>query len=94
MNWCTTAIPICPVWAPHSLVALALQPLFTGRLVFRMPQRLVLVMLALLLPLSYSTANASSYWVNDLVLFEHAHRVAPQNATARNNYAVQLSRIR
>jgi len=73
------------------LVALALQPLCKGRLVFGMPQRLVLAMLALVLPLSYSTANASSYWVNDYVLFEHAYRVAPQNATARNNYAVQLA---
>ena len=74
------------------LTALALQPLFHGRLVFGLPQRLVLVMLALILPLSYSTANASSYWVDDSVLFEHAHRLAPQNATARNNYAVQLAR--
>ena len=74
------------------LVALALQPLFKGRLVFGLPQRLVILMLSLVLPLSYSTANASSYWVNDLVLFEHAHRLAPENATARNNYAVQLAR--
>jgi len=74
------------------LVALALQPLFTGRLVFGVPQRLLAVMLALVLPLSYSSANASSYWINDYVLFERAHRLAPQNATARNNYAVQLAR--
>jgi protein O-mannosyl-transferase len=73
------------------IAALALQPLFKGRLVFGMPQRLVLVMLAIILPLSYSAANASSYWVDDSVLFEHAHSVAPQNATARNNYAVQLA---
>ncbi len=73
------------------LVALALQPLCKGRLVFGMPQRLVLALLPLVLALSYSTANASSYWVNDYVLFEHAYRVAPRNATARNNYAVQLA---
>jgi tetratricopeptide (TPR) repeat protein len=63
-----------------------------GRLVCRMPQSLVLVVLAILLPLSYSTANASSYWVDDLTLFEHASRLAPENSLARNNYAVALSR--
>ena len=73
------------------IVALALQPLAKGRLVFRMPQRLVLVMVALILPLSYSTANASSYWVNNFVLFEHAQSIAPRNAKARNNYALELS---
>lgn len=73
------------------LAGLALQPLFRGRLVFRMPRSLVLVMLAMLLPLSYSAANASSYWRNDSLLFEHANRVAPQNITARNNYALQLA---
>jgi tetratricopeptide (TPR) repeat protein len=74
------------------IAGLALQQLCSGRLVFRMPQRLVLVVLAILLPLSYSTASASSYWHDDLVLFEHAHQVAPQNTTARNNYAIELSR--
>jgi tetratricopeptide (TPR) repeat protein len=74
------------------IVALAVHPFFRGRPVFRMPQGMLLVTLALLLPLSYSTANASSYWVNDFVLFEHAHRMAPENATARNNYAVQIAR--
>jgi tetratricopeptide (TPR) repeat protein len=73
------------------LAGLALQPLCKGRLVFRMPQSLVLAMLVLLLPLSYSTANASSYWADDTLLFEHAHQVAPQNTTARNNYALQLA---
>jgi hypothetical protein len=73
------------------IAGLALQPLCKGRLVFRMPQQLVLVMIAIILPLSYCTANAASYWVNDSVLFEHAHSMAPQNATARNNYALQVA---
>ena len=73
------------------LAGLALQPLCKGRLVFRMPQPLVLVMLAIVLPLSYSAANASSYWADDSLLFEHAHGIAPQNLTARNNYALQLA---
>jgi Flp pilus assembly protein TadD len=74
------------------LMALALQPLATGRLVFGMPQRLTLVILGLIVPLAYSTANASSYWADDYVLFEHARRVAPENAIAQNNYAIQLPR--
>jgi protein O-mannosyl-transferase len=72
------------------IVALALQPLTKGGLVFRLPRRLVLVMLTLILPLCYSTANATSYWVNNFILFEHAHNVAPRNAKARTNYALEL----
>jgi hypothetical protein len=73
------------------LVGLALQPLYKGRLVFGLPQRLVLVMLPIIVALSYSTANASSYWVNEFNLFEHAHRLAPENILARNNYAIQIA---
>jgi Tfp pilus assembly protein PilF len=47
-------------------------------------------MLPVVLALSYSTANAASYWVDDASLFEHAVSIAPENAMARNNYAVQL----
>lgn len=72
------------------IAGLAFQHLAKGRLVFRMPQRLVLAMLAILLPLTYSSANASSYWKDNLMLFEHANQVAPQNLTARVNYAVEL----
>jgi Tfp pilus assembly protein PilF len=74
------------------LVALVLQPLCAGKLVFRLPQRLVLALLLVVVPLSYETASASSYWVDDLTLFEHAHEMAPANLLARNNYAVALSR--
>jgi len=73
------------------LVGLALQPLYRGHLVFGLPQRLVLVMLPVVLALSYSTANASSYWVNEFNLFQHAERMAPENILARNNYAIQLA---
>jgi Flp pilus assembly protein TadD len=73
------------------IAALAFEPLCKGRVVFRMPQRLVLVIIAIVLPLSYCAANAASYWANDSVLFEHAHSMAPQNAKAFNNYAVQVA---
>ena len=73
------------------LVGLALQPLCKGRLVFGLPQRLVLVMLPIILALSYSTANASSYWVDEFNLFQHAQRMAPESILARNNYAIQLA---
>jgi tetratricopeptide (TPR) repeat protein len=73
------------------LVALALQPLAKGKLDWGVPRPLALLMLALVLPLSYSTASASSYWVDDYRFFEHAHRVAPQNANAQNGYALQLA---
>lgn len=73
------------------IVALAVQPLAKDRLVFRLPRRLVFLMLALLLPLCYSTANATSYWVNNFILFEHAHNIAPRNAKATTNFALELS---
>jgi Tfp pilus assembly protein PilF len=79
------------------LVSLAIQPFLqvlqkevpTG-LVFGLPKPVVLFLLMPLIPLSYSTAMASIRWFDDYTLFEHAYRVAPQNATVRNNYAVQL----
>ena len=73
------------------LVALVVQPLCTGKLVFRLPQRLVLALLLVVVPLSYGTANASSYWVDEMSLFEHAHQLAPGNILARNNYAVAMA---
>jgi tetratricopeptide (TPR) repeat protein len=81
-----------PGFGAALLVALALKPLFTGQLVFGVPRPLVLVLFALIVPLTYGTANASSYWENDTSLFEHAHHLAPENATARNNYALILAR--
>src|SRR5262249_1210832 len=35
--------------------------------------------------------NAAAYWVDDFTLFEHAHRLAPNNSLALNNYAVEIA---
>jgi protein O-mannosyl-transferase len=80
-----------PGWGAALIAGLVARPLFKGRRVFRMPQPLVLALLAMLVPIAYSTANASSYWADDYVLFQHAHAVAPRNVTAQNNYALQLA---
>jgi tetratricopeptide (TPR) repeat protein len=81
-----------PGFGAALLVALALKPLFTGQLVWGMPRRLLVVLLGVVVPLVYGTANASSYWEDDSLLFEHVHRLAPENVTARNNYALGLAR--
>jgi Tfp pilus assembly protein PilF len=57
-----------------------------------MPRNFALLLAALIVPLAYSTANASSYWVDDVALYDHAHWMAPSNLAARNNYAVGLEK--
>ena len=81
-----------PGFGAALLIALAAGSLAGGPLTFGIPRRLLLATLLVLAPLSYSAANAASYWVNDFILFEHAHAIAPKNATVRNNYAIELDR--
>ena len=78
------------------LVALAIEKLAanvfsTGPLTFGMPRGLILAGLCIFPPLAYSAANASSYWMNDFVLFSHARAVAPENIIVRGNYAAELA---
>ena len=61
------------------IAALAFQPLCTGPAGLPHAPAPCRAAAGDCLPLSYSTANASSYWVNNLVLFEHAQpRGAPK----------------
>jgi Tfp pilus assembly protein PilF len=39
--------------------------------------------------LAYVSATASSYWISDYVMFDHARSIAPDNVTVRNNFAVE-----
>jgi len=82
----------CPSFGAALLVGLALGKLANGRLVFGMPEKWVLATLALLVLMAYGTANASSYWIDDYILFEHAYKSAPANGVVRSNYAVELGR--
>ena len=81
-----------PSFGAALLVGLALEKLAHGTVVFRLPQKWLLATLFLLVLLAYGTANASSYWIDDYILFEHAYQSAPANGVARNNYAVELGR--
>ncbi len=73
-------------------MALAFEKLARGEATFGIPRRLLLVTLAILVPLSYSAARASSYWLDDYILFQHTHQLAPRNTIVRNNYAIELAR--
>jgi protein O-mannosyl-transferase len=81
-----------PSFGAALLLGLALDKLSRGPLVFGVPQKWLLAMLLLLALLSYGTAVASSYWIDDYILFQHAYQSAPANVLVRNNYAVELGR--
>jgi tetratricopeptide (TPR) repeat protein len=81
-----------PGFGAALLVALAAGLLARGPATIGVPRLLLLVTLAILAPLCYSAATASSYWVDDFIMFQHANWVAPENGTARNNYAIELDR--
>jgi protein O-mannosyl-transferase len=79
-----------PGFGAALLVSLAFAKLARGKVVWRLPRRWLVATLVLLVLLSYDTANAASYWINDRVLFQHAYQIAPQDFNVRNNYANQL----
>jgi Tfp pilus assembly protein PilF len=81
-----------PSFGAALLVGLALNKLASGPLVFGMQQKWLLTVAALAVLLSYSAANAASYWIDDYILFEHAYLYTPENTVVRNNYAIELAR--
>jgi hypothetical protein len=80
-----------PSFGAALLVALAVDKLAYGPTTFGLPRGLVLVTLCILPPLSYASATASSYWINDYIMFDHALSIAPDNVTVRNNFAVEVA---
>jgi tetratricopeptide (TPR) repeat protein len=80
-----------PSFGPALLLALALEKLAGGPVIFGLPRRLSFVMLALVLILCWATSNAASYWRDNFTLFEHAYKLAPHSVIPRINYAVELT---
>jgi protein O-mannosyl-transferase len=80
-----------PSFGAALLVALAVNKLAYGPVTFGLPRAMLLFTLCVVGVLSYSAATASSYWLNDYVLFDHARKIAPDNLTVRNNYAVEVA---
>ncbi len=81
-----------PGFGASLLIALAAIHLTKGPLTFGLPRPLLLAVIIVLGPLSYSAANAQVYWSDDFELFQHAALTAPRNPAAMNNYALQLDR--
>jgi tetratricopeptide (TPR) repeat protein len=80
-----------PSFGAALLVALAVDKLAYGPALFALPRGLVLLTLCVLPPLSYASATASSYWIDDYIMFDHARSIAPDNPTVRNNLAVEVA---
>jgi Flp pilus assembly protein TadD len=78
-----------PSFGAALLIALAADKLAHGPMTFGLPRGLVVLTLCILPPLSYASATASSYWISDYVMFDHARSIAPDNVTVRNNFAVE-----
>jgi hypothetical protein len=81
-----------PSFGAALLLGLLLEKLAKGTVIFGLPQKWLLALLVLLVPLAYGTANASSYWIDDYVLFQHNYYSDPGDATVRTNYAMELAR--
>jgi protein O-mannosyl-transferase len=58
--------------------------------VFGQPTRVVMGGLAVALLLASFAGYAAGFWSSDYALFSRAHRIAPGNATATNNLAVEM----
>jgi protein O-mannosyl-transferase len=80
-----------PSFGAALLVALAVDKLAYGPTIFALPRGLVLITLCVLPPLAYASATASSYWIDDYVMLDHARSIAPDNVTVRNNFAVEVA---
>ena len=81
-----------PAFGAALLSALLLAKLATGPLVLGVPRRLLIPTLAIVVLCSYATADAASYWMDDLTLFRHSYELAPKNVVARVNYAIAVAR--
>ncbi len=84
-----------PSFGAALLVALLLDKLTDwdrGPVVFGQPRALILAVLGVIVALCYSSANAASYWQDDLTLFKSAYATDPSNALVRNNLAIELAR--
>jgi Tfp pilus assembly protein PilF len=81
-----------PSFGAALLSALLLAKLASGAKVFGVPRRLLIPTLGILLLSCYATADASSYWIDDYALFQHAYELTPNNVVARVNYAIALAR--
>jgi hypothetical protein len=80
-----------PSFGAALLVAIAVDKFASGPTLFTLPRRLVLLTVCVLPPLSYASATASSYWINDYVMLDHARSIAPDNPIVRNNMAVEVA---
>jgi tetratricopeptide (TPR) repeat protein len=80
-----------PSFGASLLLALALDKLSHGVPIFGLPRRWLLATAALLVLLSYGTANAMSYWVSDYAMLDHAMLFSPQDPVLRNDYSVGLA---
>lgn len=84
-----------PAFGAAFLTALALSKLAEnakGASSFGIPWRLLGPAIVIVVLCCYGSANASSYWTDDYILFEHAHRLTPNNVVVRVNYAIELAR--
>jgi tetratricopeptide (TPR) repeat protein len=84
-----------PSFGAALLLALLLDKLTDwdrGPVVFGQPRALTLALLGVIIVLCYSSANAASYWQDDLTLFRSAYATDPGNALVRNNLAIELAR--
>ena len=80
-----------PSFGASLLLALALDRLSRGKLLFGLPRRWLLATAALLVLLSYCTVNAMSYWVTDFQMLDHAMLYAPDDPILRDRYSVSLA---
>jgi tetratricopeptide (TPR) repeat protein len=80
-----------PSFGAALLLALALDRLSRGKLLFGIPRRWLLATAALLALLSYGTVNAMSYWASDFQMLDHAMHYSPNDPILRNHYSVGLA---
>ena len=80
-----------PSFGAALLLALALDRLSRGKLLFGLPRRWLLATAALLVLLSYGTVNAMSYWASDFQMLDHAMHFSPNDPILRNHYSVGLA---
>jgi len=80
-----------PSFGAALLSVLVLSKLATGATAFGIPRRLLIPTLAIVVLCCYATADASSYWLDDYTLFQHAYQLTPKNVVARVNYAIVMA---
>jgi len=84
-----------PGFGAALLVALALGKLVTehaAAATFGIPRRLLVPALVVVVLCCYGTADASSYWLDDYTLFQHAYELTPNSVVVRVNYGIELAR--